>query len=330
MFKPEIMPKFDSIPLLSSDFVRSLVDVDLAVQAIEQAYLGYGRERHVLSSPPAMLMAPREAGNAAFKVKGARLNSCGIAGFRMIADRLVDGNEQTIDLCWVADAVTGRVIGLVDETWLHRLRTALTGVVAAKWLARPESRIITIIGAGKIADELPGPLRRVFDMQEIRVVARRMESATAFARRHAAVCDIKPFADVDQATANADIVICISAATAPLLCASALAPGVTVCGMGGGPEIDADVLDRADRFIVDDLEYSLSIGSVCGWLAQGRSRDNIARRVDADLGEIALGAKPGRTSAKELVLAIVQGMACCDLALANLVLTRAGLSAGQA
>lgn len=317
------------MPLLTDAAVRALINVDLAVETIERVYAEYGRARRVLSAPPALLLPESIQGQAAFKVKGARLNSLGVGGFRMIADRTANGAEETIDFCWVADSETGRVVGLVDETWLHRLRTALTGVVAARYLSRKPTRVISIIGAGKIADELPAALTKSFMPDEIRVVARRKESAESFARRHDSVANIKPFIDAEKGVDAADLVICISSAESPVLKAAYLSAGATVCGMGGGAEIDVDVLDRADKFVADDLEYALTIGSVRGWLDAGRTRSSISGRLDADLGEIAIGAKPGRTDDRAIVLVIVQGMACCDLALARLALVRAGLMSGK-
>jgi ornithine cyclodeaminase len=310
--------------VVSGDVVRTLIDVDQAMATIEKTYADYGRERQVLSAPPALLLPTRTAGHAAFKVKGARIASLGIAGFRMIADRDTDAGEETIDYCWIAEAATGRLLGLVDETSLHRLRTALTGVVAAKWLARRDSRVATIIGAGKIADEIPLGLSRTFDLQELRVVSTRMQTAQAFAERHAGVAPMRPFANVQEATRGADIIIAITSAPRPVLTASDLAPGVFICGMGGAAEIAADVLDRADRFVIDDLEYAWTIGSVRGWLESGLSRERIAQRVDADIGEIVTGTKKVAGGKKDIVLSIIQGMACCDVALAHLVLQRSG------
>src|SRR6185312_13111823 len=289
-----VVPKSDHVPLFLDETVRSLIDVDLAMEAVQQAFISYGHARKVLSDPPALLLPSQEPTQAAFKVKGGRVTSFGVTGFRMIADKETEEGEQTIDYCWVAEESTGRLIGLVDETSLHRLRTAVTGVVAAKWLARPESRIAVIVGAGRIAEELPEPLCRAFDLREIRVVARRLESAQAFAERHESLACIKPFTNVHEAAEGADIVLCISSSSTPVLHAADLAPGMFVCGMGGGAEIAADALDRADRFVVDDLEYAYSIGSVRGWVEQGLDRAAISRRVDADIGEIAINAKQGR------------------------------------
>ncbi len=319
------MTSWTSVPLIMDDGVRSAIDLDLAVDLLGKVYLEYGRERAVLSSPPAQIVSAGSSTSAAFKVKGARLPSMGISGFRIIADRKTDTGEETIDYCWVADARTGQVLGLVDETWLHRLRTALTGIVAAKWLSKRPVRVATIIGAGKIADELPGPVRKYFDPQEIRIAARRMESAKHFAQRHERHGPITPYESTPDAMRGADLVIAISSADQPVVSAKHLEPGMTVCGMGGGPEIAADAVRRADRLFVDDLEYAFTIGSARGWIESGMSSETVRRAVTADLGELALGTKRGRQNDREVIIAIVQGMACCDLALANLVLSRCGI-----
>jgi ornithine cyclodeaminase/alanine dehydrogenase-like protein (mu-crystallin family) len=318
---------FASVPLISDDKVRSVIDLEAAVDALEKAYIDYGRERTLLSSPPAQLLHPAQAAMAAFKIKGARLPSLGVSGFRIIADRNTSLGEQTIDYCWVADSQTGHVRGLVDETWLHRLRTALTGVVAAKWIAKRPVRIVTILGAGKIADELPTALRKYLDPRELRVGARSMESARAFSKRHQDSGHITPYDNTQEAVKGADLVITISSADHPLLRARDLETGMAVCAMGSGPEIAADALQRADRVIIDDLEYAFTIGSVYGWLKSGLSREAIEQAIAADLGEIAVGTKHARENNDEIVIAVVQGMACCDLALANLVLSRCGIDA---
>lgn len=313
-----------SIPLIPDEKVRSVIDLDLAVDVLEKVYREYGRERHVLSAPPAQVL-PAGGSSAAFKVKGARLPSMGVSGFRIIADRETDAGEETIDYCWVADAKTGAVRGLVDETWLHRFRTALTGIVAARWLAKRPVRVATIIGAGKIADELPVAIRKYFAPGELRISTRRMESARAFAKRHEKAGPILAFDNTSDAMKGADLVIAISSADRPVLSASDLAPGMTICGMGGGAEIAGDVVQRADRIVVDDLDYAFTIGSVRGWVENGLSPETVRRAVTADLGEIALGTKRGRQNDGDIVIAIVQGMACCDLALASLVLSRCGI-----
>ncbi|MCF3934783.1 hypothetical protein L1787_15375 [Acuticoccus sp. M5D2P5] len=313
-----------SLPILTEEEVARLVSVEDALDTVERTFAAYGRHRNVLSDPPAMSITPA-GGQAVFKLKGAHLPDIGITGSRIIADRRSQGEEQSIDYCWVADGATGAPLGLVSEGWLHRLRTAVTGVVAARLLARPESAVAVIVGAGRIADELPAAIRASFPITELRVVARRTASAEAFAARHGAAGRIVPMTDLDVAADGADLIFGISAAETPVIEARHMAPGRFVCGMGGGAEIAMAAMETADRFIVDEFDYAAMIGSVKGWIDAGADPAAIAARLDADIGEIAAGTKPGRGTPEAAILAIIQGMACCDLALAHLALTRAGL-----
>lgn len=314
---------FSSVPLLSDSEVRSSVTHRDAIEVIEAAYADYGRVGSVLSDPPAMLMRPLKPGDAAFKVKGGHVPGRGVSGFRLIADRDVDGRESTIDCCWVAETRTGRLLGLVHETWLHRLRTAMTSVVAMKWLARPDSRIATIVGAGQIANEIPAGLSELFDLDEIRIVSRRVETARAFAERNRHLGNIRAFSSLDEAVYGAGIIIASSSSNSALIHGRHLRNGMTVCSLGAGPELGADIVERADRLVVDDFEYACTIGSVRGWLTAGLQREYLRQKISGNIGEVALNRGIGRRGPDEIVVAVIQGMACCDVALAFRALERA-------
>jgi ornithine cyclodeaminase len=94
--------------------------------------------------------------------------------------------------------------------------------------------------------------------------------------------------------------------------------------MGGEAEVQFDVLAEVNRFIVDDLEYALSRGDMRYWLNSGCVDDEIvSRRVDANIGEVIYGAKPGRVHSDDTVYAIIQGMSICDIAMSKAVLDNA-------
>ena len=104
-----------------------------------------------------------------------------------------------------------------------------------------------------------------------------------------------------------------------------LAPGSFLCSMGETEEVDIAVLDEIDRFVVDEFEYATLLGDISIWLQQGRiGREALRSRVQANIGEIVAGKKQGRISDSDRILAIIQGMAICDLALADEALRKAG------
>ena len=303
--------------ILRTEEARGLVSAEDAIAATEAAWRDYGVHRGVLSRPSSHSLRGE---GCVFKVKGGVLPSQGVAGFRLVADApRDDGGEDTQDWFWLADPRTGRPVALIEEFWLHLLRTTATGALAARMLARPGCRVAAIIGAGRIAAEMLAPLRAALPgIEEIRVSARRSASADAFVAQHATACPgLRAAPSVREAVAGADLVLTMTAAMEPFLDASMPARGATVIGLGD-IEMAPDMLTSwADRFVLDDLDFATVAGSVSGWIASGAmDREQVAARLDADVGELATGAKPGRRDPSENVLAIVQGMAICDLALA--------------
>jgi ornithine cyclodeaminase len=322
------------IRILREADLKSILDVPTGLAVIERTWREYGEgHKFALSRPTSMFGGSGEPGMAKYKVKGASLPALGVTGLRLVGDVPAGHGFESSHMLVVFDDETGRPIGLIDELWLHRFRTALTGVVAARHLARPESRVVALIGAGAIARELFPALEEAFDLREIRVVARRFENASTFCRDIGAASHARfvPVRTPGEAVAGADIVITLTFADTPLIRPGMLAPGSFLCSMGETEEVDIAVLDEINRFIVDEFEYATLLGDISVWLGQGRiGRDALKARVDANIGEIVAGTKPGRGASGERILAIVQGMAICDLALAHEALRQAaGLGLGE-
>ena len=150
----------------------------------------------VLSTPAAQMMR-HPSSTLAMKVKGAQLPEQRVAGFRLVFDgHDASGAEvASHDWQWVADLDTGEPLGLVAMNTLHALRTAITGVVALDALRGPDCAVVTVLGAGRIAEWLIEPLRQHIAPREIRVAARHPGRAAAFAARHGIIAAV----DVDAA-----------------------------------------------------------------------------------------------------------------------------------
>ena len=297
---------------------RGLFSPAEAYRAIEDAYRGYGVHGRVLSEPSSTLLRSPAAGQLTFRFKGAVLPDAGVAGVR-----LQSGGRSFL---YVADARTSEPIGLVDEKWLYRHRTAMTAAVAAKFLARPGAKVVGLVGTGPIGDEMFGALCHALDVAEFRVAARRPESAAAYAARHGAGGRLKPraVASPEEAIKGADVAVTITTAKEAFVKPGWLAPGALLLSMGGCPEVEFGVLAECGRVIVDDLDFALMQGDFASWVAAGRiTREQVTKRVDANIGEVVAGKKPGRTDPGERILAVIQGMAVCDLALAKLALDKA-------
>ncbi|WP_203072857.1 ornithine cyclodeaminase family protein [Falsiroseomonas ponticola] len=311
----------DEFLILRSGEATGLVTPAEALDAIEDAWRDYATHRQVLSNPPALGLQGQDA---RFKVKGAVLPGAGLAGFRMIADAQAGAQ----DWFWLADAVTGRPLAMMDEYGLHCLRTAATGALAARMLARPGATRAALIGAGRIAAQVPACLAAALPgLTDLHVAARRAEAVEEFVAKAPKDLSLALHAapSIAEAVRDADIVITITSATETFLDASMVKPGATVIGLGD-VELNADLLGWANRFVVDDLVFALTIGNVGAWIgSKALTAEAVTARLDADVGEIVGGMKPGRVTDSDNVLAIIQGMAIGDLALAVLAWRKARL-----
>lgn len=313
--------------VLRESHLKRVLDGPTGLEIIERTFREYGAGKTQRLSEPALMRGGSGLDGAArFRVKGATLISEQVTGFRVIGDVPQADRNRPYQLLCVCDDRTGAPIGLLDEVWLHRFRTALTGVATAKYLANRASRVTALIGAGAIARELFPALTDTFDLEEIRVVARRLENARRFCREFAGRIEAEFFAvqEVREAVDGADIVITLTTAQRPLVLPGMLAPGSFLCSMGETEEVAIGVIDEVDGFFVDDLEYAAERGDIALWLAKGSAtREELLRRVDANIGEVVAREHPGRCRSDQRIFAIIQGMAICDLALAHHALREA-------
>ena len=306
--------------------LKAVLDVAVGLEIVERTFRDLGTGDIFRLSEPAALFGGSGIGAAArYKAKGATLISENVTGIRLIGDVPRDRGFRSHHMLVVFDDATGAPVGLLNETWLHRFRTALTGAVAAKFLARPDSRAMALIGAGAIAAELFPAMTRVFDLDEVRVVARRLASARAFCARHGG--GPARFVAVEtprEALDGADIAITLTLAEAPVVEPGMLAPGAFLCSMGETEEVAFGVLAEIDRLVVDDFGYAAALGDVAAWLGSGRiGRAEMEARIDAHIGEVVARTRTVRETPDQRILAIVQGMAICDLALARHALAEA-------
>ncbi len=221
------------------------------------------------------------------------------------------------------DAETGvpRAV-LFDNGYLTDLRTALAGAVAAKHLSRADARVAAVFGAGVQARLQLEAVRLVRPIERAFVWARRDESARKFAESASAQLGYPVTAASQQDAAGAaDIVVTTTPATAPLLDASMLRPGVHVTAVGSDAEhkqeLAADVFPAADVFAVDKRSQSLRLGELRAAAAAGFDPDEAV-----ELGQIIAGDSAGRVDADQVTVADLTGTGAQDTAIAGLAVER--------
>ena len=309
--------------VIDDEDARSLIDRAEVVDIVESAYRAAAAGQAEVSQPSALFMRGQAGSDTHFKVKGAVLDAFKVAGFRLIADGSRTIASESAYL-YVSDAETGRPIGLVSESWLHRIRTATTGLVTCRALLPKGARTLALIGTGRIAEEFVRSCHQVLSQIEIVLASRSTERARAAAERWQSLTP-NPIAaaEIRDALARADVVVTLSDAAECLFKATDLPARVLVCAMGGRHEFESDVLHGADAFVVDEMDFVCAIGNAAHWIETRQlTRSDLEKRLDATIGEVLSGKKTIPDGKR--TLAIIQGMAICDLAIAKVVLDRAG------
>lgn len=229
------------------------------------------------------------------------------------ADKGLTNHQSTI---FLFDADTGRCRAVVGGNLLTALRTAAASAVSIRHLARPDARVLGMIGAGH---QSTFQLRAALDQRDFdRVVGWNLNPADLDRLAKVAdECGI-PFqaVDLDQLGAQADVIITITSSFAPILQAAQVRPGTHLACMGtdtkGKQEVEAALLGKASVF-TDEVAQSVTIGEAQHAVAQGLiAPDNIIQ-----IGAVINGDRPGRVSDDQITLFDGTGVGLQDLAVAS-------------
>jgi alanine dehydrogenase len=207
---------------------------------------------------------------------------------------------------------------------LHR--TAAASAVATRHLARADAHTLGLVGAGAQAGSHLAALRPVREFSRVAVWSRTRETAERFVADHAD-CDIRVeiLESPEAVVRSADVLCTLTPSREPLIRGDWFRPGLHVNAVGAPPrpgrrELDSEAVRRS-LVVVDDLASSLDrSGEVCVPIAEGVIA---AADVHADLGQVILGTRPGRTREEQITLFNSVGLALQDMATARLVLDRA-------
>jgi alanine dehydrogenase len=253
----------------------------------------------------------------------------GALGTKLVT--VVEGNQRrglpTIHASYLlTDPATGIPLALMEAGFLTALRTGATSALAARHLARPDSRVVACFGAGVQARFQLLCLREVLPIAEVRVVGRDPARAAAFAEamRMELRVDVRVASNRKAAVVGADVVTCATTAARPVFSGRDLSPGTHVDAVGAfrpaTREVDTWTVRRS-RVVVDTYEGAWE---EAGDLLIPIKAGAITRRhVRAQLAELVGGTRPGRTSPQEITLFKSVGYAPEDAVTARLAFDRA-------
>lgn len=305
--------------VLTEAEVESLLDPDECVEAVERGFavagLGGaydGFRSHVLV----------EAG--AFHVVGGGFAAPAgtLAGFK-INGRMTGGVRGVMLLC---DAEDGSPVALFATGAFTAMRTAAVAAVAARALCVGHEIHAVVVGSGRLAGAVGATLARLPSVTRVVIGGRTPERRRGLAARLAetAGAEIVSAEDLTSETRAADLVVTATSATAPVLDRRGVRPGAVVVALGadapGKQELEPGLV-ASSMVVVDDLAQCAATGELGHALRAGLLT---LGDVHADLGAVVARVAPAGRLEDETVVFDSVGTAVADVAVARLLVEKAG------
>jgi ornithine cyclodeaminase len=302
---------------LSEDDVKKLLTVAMAMEAVESAHrdLALGS---ALDTPRARSRLPQTV----LHILQGALPAQGVIGYKAYTSNR-SGNRFLVHLF---DAASGRLRAVIEADYLGMIRTGAVSGVATKWLARPDSTVAGVFGAGWQAEGHVQAICAALPLERVKVFSRHADKLQAFCRRLSEQTGVavEPAVSAEETVRGSDLLGTVTTAVQPLFDAEWLEEGMHINAAGSNAlirqELSEAAVKRCALVAVDSVPTAVAeAGDLLPLLEKGR----LHPRQLVELGEVIVGRHAGRTSVEQITLFESQGMAIQDLAVALRVLAAA-------
>ncbi len=325
---PAVSARIPGVPpptlILSRADVARLMDEDAWLAAVEAGFAAVARGK---ANAPAPMAIAGQGG--IFHAKGASMQTdrhhVALKLNGNFPDNPVTRGLPTIQgAILLCDGETGCLLAIMDSIEVTLRRTAAATALAARFLARPDSRRILICGCGEQGGAQLAALKAVLPLDHALAWDRDAGRARAFAAamsRDGLV--VEEAADLADASLASDVIVTCTTARSPFLQAAFVRPGTFVAAVGADSpeksELHPGLMKRA-VVVVDVLDQCVVMGDLHHAIAAGVMERGY---VHAELCDLVSGAKPGRREAHEITVFDSTGTALQDVAAAAVIYDRA-------
>lgn len=318
------MSGLKTLLLGQADIARTMVLSDY-IDAVEQAFERFDAGR---MSVPEVVHLP--APDGAFHVKSA-----GFIGDPSYVAVKVNGNfpnnprltglptiQGAIILC---DGKNGSLLAVIDSIEVTAMRTGAATAVAAKYLARSNTEVATIIGCGIQGRVQLLSLLEVLPLTKVFAFDNDPERTNAFVEqmRRETSLEITPVDGFVVATLQSQVIVTCTSSRTPFLARNHVTPGTFIAAVGADnddkQELDPDLVAHS-KLVVDLIDQCANIGELHHALEAG-----VMTRTDvvAELGAIVAGTEHPKFSTDDVIIFDSTGSAIQDVAAAGIIYERA-------
>jgi len=316
--------------LLTDKEIKPLLSIEEAMKAVEKAFeekgLGYAQ-----MPPKPYLFFKKYEGD--LRVMPSYLERIDVSAVKVVNSHpnnpSLYGLPTVMATIILIDPRNGAPLAVMGGAYITAMRTGAAGGIAAKHLARKDSKVIGLVGAGAQARTQLAALVSLYkELEEVRVWSRTKNTMETFTfemkELHGEeVTRIYTVDSVKKSVEGSDIVVTTTPSRKSIVSDEWVSEGTHFNCIGadapGKEEIDHAILKRA-KIVVDDWEQSSHGGEINVPLAKGLIKKE---DVWGDICEIAAGLKAGRVSRDEVTVFTSTGMAIQDAVTAKIVYEKA-------
>ncbi|UCH70101.1 MAG: ornithine cyclodeaminase family protein [Candidatus Bathyarchaeota archaeon] len=321
------MEKKDQVLLLTKEQIESILTMEDTIKVVEEGFKAFNSGKAVIPFPLG-LEIKENRGEVHIKpgyLKGSDKYCIKIAsGFY---DNPKIGLPSSGGMILLFDARTGAPRSLlVDRGFITDMRTAGAGALATRCLAKKSVEAVAVIGTGLQARLQIEALSKVRDFRVLKVWGRTLANVERYVEdmRQKLKAEILPVGSAEEAVRNSEVVVTATTSTSPLVKKEWVDKGMHITAMGADSpekqELETGVLGLADKIVVDSVKQCVKLGEVHHAVDDGTIS---VEDIHAELGEILLGLKSGRSSEEEITVCDLTGIAVQDVVTSQLVYERA-------
>jgi len=290
------------------------------IRVVKEAFLEKAEGR--IEVPPKPGIHPQK--DAFIHVMPAYIPKMKSAGIKLVSgfpENPKRGLPYISGLLILNDTETGFPISFMDCTWITAKRTGAATAIAAKHLARQDSKVLGILGCGvqgrSNLEALTAVCKNLEEVKAYDISKRNLERyVEEMTAKHG--LKVVPVASPREAVEHCDIIVTagpILKHPHPVIGASWFKDGGFACALDFDSYWKPEAMHSMNKFCTDDhnqLAYYKKVGYF----------SNIPQAY-ADIGEIVSGRKPGRENPKERIMSMNLGLAIEDMATAILIYEKA-------
>lgn len=309
--------------LLTLEEIKSKLDIEKAIHLQEYGFQSYS-EGKVATPPVGHMDLGHDIGDVHIKsgwIKGDPLFVVKVAG--AFYKNPEQHNLPIIQGIIIAfDSKTGQTRAILqDKGYLTNLRTAIAGLICAKYLAPKKITGIGVLGTGTQARLQLELLKKFTDCRDVWVYGRNKEKVSKYiSDMEKAGFKVKQAESTSQMCQYSNLIITTTSARDELIKAEDIQPGTHITAVGadspGKQELDKNIFPKADIMIVDSKSQCLDHGEI----HHAHQAGLINEKDLIELGTLIANPKLGRQTDSQITVADLTGVGVQDIQIAKAIL----------